>query len=150
MNEVRSPIIQRVLNNPADSLFMGLPGSEAKLPSIGVLLLKVRNVHSIYANCVIEVLSLHARGMVLHFASDRFQHPSQFSLFAIADADNALLLGPPGVGKTQLAVGIGMKACALGHSTVFITAAGLIGSLVQAHQENRIEEKTKLWFSRRY
>ena len=51
----------------------------------------------------------------------------------IADADNVLLLGPPGVGKTHLAVGIGLKACALGHRTVFTTAAGLIGSLVRAH-----------------
>src|SRR5499427_4607844 len=52
----------------------------------------------------------------------------------IANADNVLLLGPPGVGKTHLAVGIGLKACALGHRTVFATAAGLIGSLVRAHQ----------------
>jgi len=62
----------------------------------------------------------------------------------IANADNVLLLGPPGVGKTHLAVGIGLKACALGHRTVFATAAGLIGSLVRAHQENRVEEKIKL------
>jgi DNA replication protein DnaC len=62
----------------------------------------------------------------------------------IANSDNVLLLGPPGVGKTHLAVGIGLKACALGHRTVFTTAAGLIGSLVRAHQENRIEEKIKL------
>jgi len=62
----------------------------------------------------------------------------------IADSDNVLLLGPPGVGKTHLAVGIGLKACALGHRTVFTTAAGLIGSLVRAQQENRVEEKIKL------
>jgi DNA replication protein DnaC len=62
----------------------------------------------------------------------------------IANAENVLLLGPPGVGKTHLAVGVGLKACALGHRTVFTTAAGLIGSLMRAHQENRIEEKIKL------
>jgi len=62
----------------------------------------------------------------------------------IADGDNILLLGPPGVGKTHLAVGIGLKACALGHRTVFTTAAGLIGSLMRAYQENRLEEKIKL------
>jgi DNA replication protein DnaC len=62
----------------------------------------------------------------------------------IADGDNILLLGPPGVGKTHLAVGIGLKACALGHRTVFTTAAGLIGNLMRAHQENRLEEKIKL------
>lgn len=62
----------------------------------------------------------------------------------LADADNVLLLGPPGVGKTHLAVGLGLKACALGYRTAFVTAAGLIASLVRAHNEGRLEEKLKL------
>lgn len=61
----------------------------------------------------------------------------------IADADNILLLGPPGVGKTHLAVGLGLKACALGYRTAFTTAAGLVNTLTRAHQENRLEEKLK-------
>lgn len=61
----------------------------------------------------------------------------------IADSDNVLLLGPPGVGKTHLAVGLGLRACALGYRTAFTTAAGLIGTLTRAHQENRVEEKLK-------
>jgi len=61
----------------------------------------------------------------------------------IADADNVLLLGPPGVGKTHLAVGIGLKACAAGYRTQFVTAAALTASLVRAHNENRLEEKLK-------
>jgi len=62
----------------------------------------------------------------------------------IADTDNVLLLGPPGVGKTHLAVGLGMKACALGYRTAFTTAAGLIATLMRAHTEGRLEEKLKL------
>ena len=62
----------------------------------------------------------------------------------IADADNVLLLGPPGVGKTHLAVGLGLKACALGYRTAFVTAAGLISSLVRSHNEGKLEEKLKL------
>jgi DNA replication protein DnaC len=62
----------------------------------------------------------------------------------IADADNVLLLGPPGVGKTHLAVGLGLRACAQGYRTMFLTASGLIASLTRAHQENRLEEKLKL------
>jgi len=62
----------------------------------------------------------------------------------ITDTDNVLLLGPPGVGKTHLAVGLGMKACALGYRTVFTTAAGLIATLMRAHTEGRLEEKLKL------
>jgi DNA replication protein DnaC len=62
----------------------------------------------------------------------------------IANADNVLLLGPPGVGKTHLAVGLGLKACALGYRTAFVTATGLIGSLMRAHTEGKLEEKLKL------
>lgn len=62
----------------------------------------------------------------------------------IADTDNVLLLGPPGVGKTHLAVGLGLKACALGYRTAFTTAAGLIATLMRAHGEGRLEEKLKL------
>lgn len=55
----------------------------------------------------------------------------------LSDADNVLLLGPPGVGKTHLTVALGLRACALGIPTLFVTAAGLIASLTRAHNENR-------------
>jgi DNA replication protein DnaC len=61
----------------------------------------------------------------------------------IADADNVLLLGPPGVGKTHLAVAVGLKACAAGYRTAFATATALVTTLTRAHQENRLEEKLK-------
>jgi DNA replication protein DnaC len=62
----------------------------------------------------------------------------------IANADNVLLLGPPGVGKTHLAVALGLAACAHGYRTFFTTAAGLLNTLVKAQNENRLEEKIKL------
>jgi hypothetical protein len=60
----------------------------------------------------------------------------------IANADNALLFGPPGVGKTHLAVGIGMKAGALGHRTVFTTAAGELLPIVKTR--NRPHQRADL------
>jgi DNA replication protein DnaC len=62
----------------------------------------------------------------------------------VEGGDNILLLGPPGVGKTHLAVALGLKACELGYRTLFTTAAGLIATLGKALAENRLDERLKL------
>ncbi|MGH7869232.1 MAG: IS21-like element helper ATPase IstB [Candidatus Dormibacteraceae bacterium] len=62
----------------------------------------------------------------------------------IANGDNLLLLGPPGVGKTHLSVALGLKACAQGYRTLFWQAATLIATLARAQSENRLEERLKL------
>jgi DNA replication protein DnaC len=62
----------------------------------------------------------------------------------IESGDNVLLLGPPGVGKTHLAVALGLKACEHGVRTLFTTAAGLIATLGKALSENRLDERLKL------
>ena len=62
----------------------------------------------------------------------------------MASGDNVLFLGPPGVGKTHLAVALGIKACEQGVRTLFITATALITTLGRALAEGRLEERLKV------
>ena len=61
----------------------------------------------------------------------------------IANGENVILLGPPGVGKTHLAVALGIKAAMEGYRTYFMQAMPLVASLTKAYAENRIEERLK-------
>ena len=63
----------------------------------------------------------------------------------IANGENVVLLGPPGVGKTHLAVGLGLKAISEGYATCFTQAMPLIASLTKAYAENRFEERLKFY-----
>ena len=60
------------------------------------------------------------------------------------NGDNVLLLGPPGVGKTHLAVALGIKACEQGVRTLFTSATALITTLGRALIEGRLEERLKV------
>ena len=53
------------------------------------------------------------------------------------DATNVLLIGPPGVGKTMLAVGLGHAAVAAGLRTYYTTAAELAARCHRAALEGR-------------
>jgi DNA replication protein DnaC len=55
----------------------------------------------------------------------------------IDDATNVLLIGPPGVGKTMLAVGLGHAAVAAGYRTYYTTAADLVARCHRAALEGR-------------
>jgi DNA replication protein DnaC len=53
------------------------------------------------------------------------------------DATNVLFIGPPGVGKTMLAVGLGHQAVAAGMRTYYTTAADLAARCHRAALEGR-------------
>ncbi len=54
-------------------------------------------------------------------------------------AHNVVLLGPPGVGKTHLAVALGVKAVEAGYTVLFLTLETLMTRLVRARHENRLD-----------
>jgi DNA replication protein DnaC len=59
-------------------------------------------------------------------------------------AENVVLLGPPGVGKTHLAIALGVKAIEAGHRVLFATLETLLGRLLRAKRENRLEKQLQM------
>jgi DNA replication protein DnaC len=71
------------------------------------------------------------RRLVQELATGRF----------VANASNVLLFGPPGVGKTHLAIGLGRAVVKAGYSVLFVTATELVAALDKANAEGRLAER---------
>jgi DNA replication protein DnaC len=76
---------------------------------------------------------------------DKRQVLALASCHYIEHGDNVIVLGPPGVGKTHLAVSLGIKAIEAGYRVLFTSAAQLIATLTKALAEGRLDEKLKLY-----
>ena len=76
---------------------------------------------------------------------DKKQIQTLSSCHFIEHGENVVFLGPPGVGKSHLAVGLGLKAIERGYRVLFTTAAGLITALTRAAAEGRLDERLKLY-----
>lgn len=55
--------------------------------------------------------------------------------------ENLILLAQPGVGKTNLAVALVVKAADAGHRVLFMPLDRLVATLMKAKQENRLERQ---------
>jgi DNA replication protein DnaC len=70
---------------------------------------------------------------------DRRQIRELAGMSFVERAHNVVLLGPPGVGKTHLAIALGVRAVEAGYSVLFLTLESLMTRLVKAFNENRLE-----------
>jgi len=56
----------------------------------------------------------------------------------VSRRENVIALGPSGVGKTHVALGLGLAACQRGIRTRFSTAAAIVHELIEARDEKRL------------
>jgi DNA replication protein DnaC len=61
----------------------------------------------------------------------------------LRNAENVVFLGPPGVGKTHLAIALGMTALDAGFRVRFFNASDLIERMIKANQQDGLEEMIK-------
>src|SRR3954451_9756142 len=59
----------------------------------------------------------------------------------LAGRENVVLLGPPGTGKTHLAIALGIRACLAGHRVAFRTATEWVAHLADAQRSGRLDDE---------
>lgn len=68
---------------------------------------------------------------------DRRQIASLFDLTFVSRHENVLFLGPPGVGKTHLAIALAVKCAQAGQTIYYTTMADLVEKLKADHQAGK-------------
>jgi DNA replication protein DnaC len=57
--------------------------------------------------------------------------------------ENVVMLGPPGTGKTHLAIALGVRACLAGHKVAFATATEWVARLGEAKRQGSLETELR-------
>src|SRR5262249_15136454 len=83
--------------------------------------------------------TLDSFDFAFHPSLDRARMLDLFALSFLARKENVLFLGPPGVGKTHLAVALAITACQNGTSVYFATLDQMIRSLAAADRAGKLD-----------
>lgn len=59
--------------------------------------------------------------------------------------ENVFFLGPPGVGKTHLSIGLGIKACEAGYKVLFTTLGDMLSILMSSLADNSLSSKLRIF-----
>src|SRR5213080_2989733 len=57
--------------------------------------------------------------------------------------ENVVLLGPPGTGKTHLAIALSIRACLAGHRVAFATATEWVARLAEAKRQSALDQELR-------
>jgi DNA replication protein DnaC len=123
-----------------------------------------------YADFLLEVMSAEADARKLRYVKTRLQlahlpYVKTFDQFDfgfqpsiderqirelrtlrfVHEASNVILLGPPGVGKTHLAVALAETAIQAGQAAYFMTAHDLVTDLGRAYREGRLDRRLRIY-----
>jgi DNA replication protein DnaC len=74
---------------------------------------------------------------------DRAAVEALMTLDFLADATNAVLVGPNGVGKSTIAKNIAHQALVLGHTVLFTTAGQLLGELAALDSDSALRRRLR-------
>ena len=78
---------------------------------------------------------------------DERQMKELATLAFVSEATNILLLGPPGVGKTHLAVALALKSIENGQGAYFVRAYDLMEDLRKARAEHRLDRRMRVYLA---
>lgn len=148
---------------------LGLTAVEARLDS---LLEQAAKTEPAYADFLLEVLTAETQARRQRYLKTRLQMAhlpflktfEQFdfsfqpsiderqirelrTMRFVHEAENAIFLGPPGVGKTHLAVALAEATIQAGMAAYFITAHDLIADLGLAYREGRLDRRMRIYLS---